>query len=268
MSTGAAAFVRPRTLAPADLRLVVVPHAGGSGAVYHPMTRCLPPSWELLLLDLPGRGKRHGLPPLTDMKALVAQVTDDVVALADGTPLALFGHSFGAVVAAETARSLESRGTVPLWVGVSGRQAPAVRPGIRLLDPTLSEVELARRLTRLGGMPDRLDELPEFRARFLQLIRSDLRALDSYRPAAGRRPLTGDLTAFAATDDALAPAAGAAAWAPETTGAFRRRIFPGGHFHFLKDAFRAFTAAVVAEIEETRGRLSPSSAPTGREETA
>lgn len=255
-----AAFVRPRSLPSPDLRLVVVPHAGGSGAVYHPMTRRLPPGWDLLLLDLPGRGKRHDRPPFTDMTALVAQVTEDVAAVADGTPLALFGHSFGAVVAAETARSLQRRGTAPLWVGVSGRQAPAVRPGVRLLDPALSEVELARRLTRLGGMPDRLDELPEFRARFLQLVRADLRALDSYRPDPGRPPLTADLTVFAATDDALAPAAGAAAWAPETTGAFRRLTFPGGHFHFLDDAFPAFTAALVAEIEETRGRLAASRA--------
>ncbi|MFF8883323.1 thioesterase II family protein [Streptomyces flaveolus] len=265
MTTGTDAFVRPRAVAAPAVRLVVVPHAGGSGSVYHPMTRFLPPTWDLLLLDLPGRGRRHAEQPVTDMKALVARVTEDVLAVSDGTPLALFGHSLGAVVASETARSLQDRGTAPLWLGVSGRQAPGIQPAIRLLDPSLSDVEFVRRLTRLGGMPDRLDELPEFRDRFLKVIRSDLRALDSYRPDPGRRPLTGALTVFASTDDALAPAPGAAAWAPETEGTFRRRLFAGGHFHFLGDAFPAFTEAVVAEIREALGTLSSSAATGGRE---
>ncbi|MFJ8946312.1 thioesterase II family protein [Streptomyces sp. NPDC102395] len=263
--TGTDAFIRPRTVAAPALRLVVFPHAGGSGSVYHPMTRVLPPTWDLLLLDLPGRGKRHTEPSITDMNTLVARITDDVLPFADGTPLALFGHSLGAVIASETARSLQALGLAPLWLGVSGRQAPGIQPAIRLLDPNLSDMEFVRRLTRLGGMPDRLNELPDFRDRFLQVVRSDLRALDSYRPDPEREPLSSALTVFASTDDALAPAPGAAAWAPETEGVFRRRLFPGGHFHFLADAFPAFTEALVAEIQEALGTLSSSSSTAGRE---
>ncbi|MHC5909218.1 thioesterase II family protein, partial [Streptomyces sp. S6] len=211
MSAGTDAFIRPRTVAAPAVRLVVVPHAGSSGSAYHPMHRTLPPTWDLLLLDLPGRGRRHAQAPVADMDTLVARVTDDVLAHADGTPLALFGHSLGAVVASETARRLQARGAAPLWLGVSGRQAPGIQPAIRLLDPSLSDMEFVRRLTRLGGMPDRLDELPEFKDRFLQVIRADLRALDSYRPDPGREPLSSALTAFVSTDDALAPAPGAAA---------------------------------------------------------
>ncbi|MFI2435497.1 thioesterase II family protein [Streptomyces sp. NPDC018693] len=266
MSTDA--FVRPRAVAAPEVRLVVVPHAGGSGSVYHPMTRFLPPTWDVALLDLPGRGKRYTQPAITDMATLVARVTEDVLALSDGTPLALFGHSLGAVIASETARSLQGCGIAPLWVGVSGRQAPGIQPPLRLLDPSLSETELARRLTRLGGMPEQLDELPEFRDRFLKVIRSDLRALDSYRPAPGREPLSSALTVFASTDDVLAPAPGAAAWAPETTGAFRRRLFTGGHFHFLGEAFPAFTEILVAEIRAALDGMSPSVARAGQEGVA
>lgn len=242
------AFIRPRTVRDPSLRLVVLPHAGGSGNVYYPMTRHLPESWDLLLLDLPGRGRRHASAPLTDMAAMVACVTDDVLACADGTPLALFGHSLGAVIASEVARSLEARGTAPVWVGVSGRQATSLQPANRVLDPGLSDAELALRLARLGGLPDRLDELPEFRDRFLRLIRADLRALDSYRPAPQRRPLSSPLTAFASTDDVLAPPSGLSAWGRETTGRFRQRVFDGGHFHFMGAAFPAFTEALVTEV--------------------
>ncbi|MBL1100883.1 thioesterase II family protein [Streptomyces coffeae] len=258
--TATDAFIRPRTATAHELRLVVIPHAGGSGSVYHPMHRVLPPGWDLLLLDLPGRGKRYAHPPLTNMASLVARVTEDITVLDDGTPLALFGHSLGAVIASETARSLQARGRAPVWVGVSGRQAAGIQPAVRLLDPSLSDTELARQLTRLGGMPDRIDELPEFRDRFLRLIRSDLRALDSYRPDPEREPLSADLTVFASTDDALAPVPGVPAWSQETSGEFRRRLFQGGHFHFLGKTFPAFTEVLAAEITQTLARLAPAGA--------
>ncbi|UED88046.1 thioesterase II family protein [Streptomyces profundus] len=255
---GGDAFIRPRTVPAPELRLVVVPHAGGSGSVYHPLHRVLPTDWDLLLLDLPGRGKRHAQASVTDMASLVELVTEDVSALDDGTPLALFGHSLGAVIASETARSLRTRGIAPVWVGVSGRQATSIQPAIRLLDPSLSDTELARRLARLGGLPDRIDELPEFRDRFLRLIRSDLHALDSYRPDPDREPLSADLTVFASTDDALAPVPGVSAWSRETSGDFRRRLFQGGHFHFLGETFPDFAEALAAEITHTLARLTPS----------
>ncbi|WP_326595158.1 thioesterase II family protein [Streptomyces sp. NBC_01803] len=245
-------FVRPRALRDPALRLVVFPHAGGSGNVYYPMTRHLPESWDLLLLDLPGRGRRYASAPVPDMATLVALVTEDVLSEAGAggrdTPLVLFGHSLGAIVAAETARSLTARGGGPAWLGVSGRVAPGRPPGTGELDPALPDAELAGGLARLGGLPDRLDELPEFRDRFIRLVRSDLRALASYRPDPLRRPLDCPVTAFAAADDALAPPSGLTDWAAETSGPFRHRVFPGGHFHFLGEGFPAFTEALVAEI--------------------
>ncbi|MFB8029011.1 MULTISPECIES: thioesterase II family protein [unclassified Streptomyces] len=253
--SAADAFIRARRVDHPELRLVVVPHAGGSGNVYYPMSRHLPPSWELLLLDLPGRGRRHTSPPLADMRAIVDRVTDDVLSVDDATPVALFGHSLGAVIASETARSLEAEGTAPVWVGVSGRQAPMLQPANRLLDPSLSDVELARRLGRLGGLPDRLDELPEFRDRFLRLIRADLRALDSYRPDPRRRPLRCPLTVFASTEDVMAPPSGASAWSRETTAGFRQKVFDGGHFHFLGGTFPDFTETLATEIQHALGAV-------------
>ncbi|MDJ0463795.1 alpha/beta fold hydrolase [Streptomyces sp. H27-C3] len=253
--SAADAFTRARTVDTPTLRLVVVPHAGGSGNVYYPMSRSLPPTWELLLLDLPGRGRRHTSDPLVDMTSVVARVTDDILAVSDATPTAIFGHSLGAVIAFEAARSLQAQGAAPVWVGVSGRQAPVLQPANRLLDPSLSDVELARRLARLGGLPARLDELPEFRDRFIKLIRADLRALDSYRPDPQRQPLTCPLTVFASTDDAMAAPSGASAWGRETTMGLRQQVFDGGHFHFFGETFPAFTAVLASEIQHALGRL-------------
>ncbi|AXI80110.1 thioesterase II family protein [Peterkaempfera bronchialis] len=241
-------FVRPRRLDDPALRLVVLHHAGGSGAAYFPLVRSLPADWDALLLDLPGRGKRHAQPPLEDMAELVARVTEDILPWADGPPLAIFGHSLGAVVAHETARALEARGASPVWVGVSGRAAPGWQGAAALPRHDLSDTELMSRLTEMGGMHPRIDELPDFRERFLDLVRRDLRAVAAYRPDPAREPLGVPLTAFGAVDDAWAPPRSLARWEQETCEEFRQRTFTGGHFYLLGPGGAAFTAELVREI--------------------
>lgn len=249
-------FIRPRSVDDPVVRLVVFHHAGGSASAYFPLVRGLPQDWDLLLLDLPGRGKRHTSPPLTDMAALVALATRDVLPWAEA-PLALFGHSFGAVLASEVARVLPDHGVRPSWVGVSGRAAPAHRVAEDYTLPEFTDAELLSRLTEMGGLPDRLDELPEFRDRLLRLVRADLRAVASYRPDPDRKPIAAPLTAFVSTDDAWAPLAEIGAWARETAGEFRQRVFSGGHFHFLGESFATFTGALVQEIRRSMRRTPP-----------
>jgi surfactin synthase thioesterase subunit len=243
-----AAFVRPRAVAEPALRLVVIHHAGGSAATYFPLARLLPPDWELLLLDLPGRGKSHARRPIEDMADLAAWAAETMRPWADGTPLALFGHSLGAVVAHEAARLLAAAGTAPVWLGVSGRPAPGQYVPAGMPDTGLPDDELMRRLTAMGGMHPRIDELPEFRARFLELVRSDLRAVAGYRPDPERPPLDVPLTVFGAAGDTVAPPHTLPGWSTQTRAGFGRLTFDGGHFHFLGPGFPDFAVGLVEEI--------------------
>jgi surfactin synthase thioesterase subunit len=242
--------LRPRPVERPSLRLIVFHHAGGSAAAYFPLVHGLPDDWDLVLPDLPGRGRRYDVPALDDMAALVSVAAEDVLGWA-GPPIAIFGHSLGAVVAAEAARAAQAKGVEPVWVGVSGRPAPDRHVDAGLDPYRLSDEELMRELTAIGGIPGRIDEVPEFRERFIRLVRTDLRALGSYRPDPDRVPLTAPLTAFGATDDVLAPPASIAAWAGETSGVFRQRLFTGGHFHFLRESFPAFARTLGHEIQRS-----------------
>ncbi|MFJ9818069.1 thioesterase II family protein [Streptomyces sp. NPDC101151] len=255
------AFVRPRRLDAPALRLAVIHHAGGSAAAYFPLHRGLPDDWDLLLLDLPGRGKRHGEAPSADMAELVDRAVEDLLPWSGSAPLALFGHSLGSVVAFEVAHALEDRGVPVAWVGVSGRPGPKSPVPAPRLDPALPDEELLHGLARLGGLPSLFHEHPDLRHRFLGLIRADLRALGTYRPDPLRRPLSAHLTAFGAVDDPLAPPDSLNAWAGETAGEFGRRLLPGGHFHFLSDSFTRFTRLLTAEIR-TRVPSSPTEQPS------
>jgi surfactin synthase thioesterase subunit len=240
-------FTQPRQVAQPALRLVVFHHAGGSAAAYFPLARSLPGDWDVLLLDLPGRGKRMRAAPIEDMAQLVGVAVADVLPWAQGAPIALFGHSLGAIVAAETARHLEARGARPAWVGVSGAVAPEHRASARLPGHDRPDAELLAELAGMGGMPDQIDEVPEFRDRVLRLVRADLRALATYHAEPGREPLTAPLTVFSATDDVWVPPPMLPAWAHETCGPVRQRMFTGGHWHFLGAALPAFAAEVAQE---------------------
>ncbi|MFH8979009.1 thioesterase II family protein [Streptomyces sp. NPDC017890] len=257
MNSRARVFHRPRPVDAPAVRVVGFHHAGGSAAVYRPLVQCLPDDWDLLLLDLPGRGRRAGQPALDDMTDVVATAVADVLPWVDGTPLALFGHSMGAVVALETARSLEGLGSAPLWTGVSGRVAPHFeRPGAVPLS-TLDDDDLLRVLLGLGGMPERVTESADFIDRFLRTVRADLTAVDNYRPAASRSPMSSPLSVFGGTQDAWAPPAAMHLWRRETSSRFAQKFFPGGHFYFLNDRFPALTDQLVRQITTCRHDSAP-----------
>jgi surfactin synthase thioesterase subunit len=248
-------FVRPRPVDDPALRLIGFHHAGGSAAVYYPMIREFPEDWDLVLLDLPGRGKRHREPPISDMGELVGRVVQDVTPWI-GAPFALFGHSLGAILAAEVGRELDARGTPPVWVGVSGRAAPLFQRNVRRRLHELDDETLLKELLSLGGIPERVHEVPEFIARFLRIARADLQAAESYTPHPQRPPLTCPVTAFGGDGDTWAPQEMVAAWSQETRGGFQQRRFPGGHFYFLGHSFAEFTRQVVSEARGTAERAA------------
>jgi surfactin synthase thioesterase subunit len=249
-------FIRPRRLADPELRLVVIPHAGGSAAAYYPIATSLPRRWEPLLLDLPGRGRRGRSAPLTDVVSMAATAAADIRPWADGTPLALFGHSLGAVVAVETARLLQNADVALTWTGVSGSASPQARAVSPSPDRELTDAELLAEMAEMGGLHKRVGEAPELLRRFLDLVRSDLRALNRYRPDPARPALASPLTAFGAAADKWAPPEAVGSWSSETSSVFRHRTFAGGHF-YLFDMAEAFAREIAREV----GRCLSASAP-------
>jgi len=240
-------FTRPRPHAHPSLRLIVFHHAGGSAAIYHPISAQLPPDWELLILDLPGRGKRYAEAPVSNAAELIERVMNDVRPWLD-VPVALFGHSLGAILAAEVGRAWERRGEPPIWIGVSGRVAPTLQAQTRRLS-TLDDASLMSEVLALGGTPDRLADIPELREHFLRVVRADIAVLESYQPAPDRPALGAPVTAFAGTSDVWAPPTTMRPWARETRSDFRLREFEGGHFFFLGPAFPEFARELVREID-------------------
>lgn len=212
----------------ARLRLICFPHAGGGATTFREWPAGLPPEIEVWAAQLPGREVRIRETPLASVSAAVPPLADGARELFEG-PFALYGHSMGALLAYELARHLEAvANRSPVHLFVAGRQAPHV-PDERKCLADLPDAELIEELRQLNGTPAAILENQEMLQLMLPTIRADFALVESYRWEAGQR-LRCPLTAMAGLEDSSARPSGLDAWQEQTSAAFKRRMFPGGHF--------------------------------------
>jgi surfactin synthase thioesterase subunit len=222
------------------VRLVCFPHAGGSASFYFPVSAALTPGVEVHAVQYPGRQDRRAEQPVESISALADAVTEVVRPLTD-RPLAFFGHSLGAILGYEVALRLEAAGAPPLVrFFASGRRAPS-----RYRPETVSDRDdqaILAELRLLSGTNGDVLGDPELVQMILPAVRSDFLAIERYRHTSGQRlscpvvSLIGDVDPRVDEDEARA-------WAAHTTGGYRLRVFPGGHFYLVDQA-----ASVIQEV--------------------
>jgi surfactin synthase thioesterase subunit len=220
----------PRSRAPAaGFRLLCLPHAGAGASVYNAWRAHLPQERVAVVpLQPPGREMRFREPPFTAVEPLVEELSEALAPWLE-PPYALYGHSLGALVAFELARSLRRAGArAPVGLLVSARPAPQL-PRLRPAAHLLPDARLVEELEALGGIPQEvaLDEaLLDF---LLPLLRADLEVNEDY---VYRRepPLDIPITAFAGRADPRVPAGELEPWREQTRAGFRLHVLPGGHF--------------------------------------
>ncbi|WP_236794636.1 thioesterase II family protein [Amycolatopsis sp. GM8] len=222
----------------AAVRLVCLPHAGAGATSFTRWLPLFPPEIAPVRVQLPGREDVVARPPLLSMAELLDGLLPQVSKL--DAPIALYGHSMGALVAFELARALE---TPPMHLFVSGRRAPRL-PSRKSPIHDLPDEEFGRALAArgLGGIGH-----AAFQRYALPLIKADLTVSEDYeyQPAP---PLPCPLTVFYGNDDPIVERDQAEAWSVETAGAFALHTFPGDHF-FHHD-HRAAIVAVMSEALE------------------
>ncbi|WP_328689251.1 alpha/beta fold hydrolase [Streptomyces caniferus] len=217
-------------------RVVCFPHAGGGAGAFRPLATALAASpaaqdhpYEVLAVRYPGRHDRLREERIEQVTELAAGAYQALAPLT-GRPLTLLGHSMGALVAYEVTRLLEQEGTTrPVRLIASSAWAPSrVRNGtVHLRD----DDGLVEEIRRTGGTDPRLLEDRAVLATSLPVVRSDYKAVETYRHRPGP-PLRTPVTVLVGDADPLVAVEDAGAWRRHTVGGFRMRIFPGGgHFY-------------------------------------
>lgn len=215
----------------AQVRLVAFAHAGGGPMTFRHWADELAPQVELWNVTLPGRAARWREPFARDWAPLVdglsAAIVRDVPA-----PVALFGHSLGALLAFEVARRLTRAAAAPVHLIVSGRGAPDGAPAIELPE---TNAALLRHVDLLyGGIPDEVLASQELLDHFLPILRADLELARAYALRPGMA-LTCPITAMTGDSDPIAPPCELARWSRQTGAGCELRVLAGGHFQLVDD---------------------------------
>jgi surfactin synthase thioesterase subunit len=176
------------------------------------------------------------------METLVETLVEALRPLLD-RPFAFFGHSLGAIVAFETARSLRGRGLSPAHLFVSGNIAP------HLPDPAppihaLPADAFLRELKELNGMPQAVLDSQELLDIMLPVVRADFTLLETYQYDS-QPPLDCPITAFGGLQDPRTTRSGLEDWRTQTVGTFDLIMLRGDHF-FL-DAERPLLLHAIAQ---------------------
>lgn len=241
-------------LPPAVLTLVCFGAAGSGGSQFIAWNRQLPPWLRAVAVQLPGREARYREAPVKDWAVLATQVARAIAAQEFG-PFAFFGHSFGALLAYETARALRRQGVAqPCHLCVAGRDAPHLPHGYPktygLPEPQFIEV-----LRGYGGFDERILGEPELLRFFLPVLRADLEMNTEYVHLP-ETPLALPITALRGTDDRVCSSARLAAWRELSTGPFAAGELGGGHF-FFRAAVRPLLDRLATALAPHACRLEP-----------
>jgi len=225
---------KPRPTSVGRVRLFCFPPAGMGAAYYRLWDAQFPDTVEVYAVQLPGRTMRMAEPPVTNIPNLVQPIASAIAAHLD-RPTVFFGHSMGAVLAAETARELMTRDfPAPVHMFVSGRRPPHLSdpmPPLRGLSDDAFVVEIDR---RYGGIPKAILDSPDVLALVLPALRADIAALETF-PAKARAVLSTPITVFGGDCDLLTPRSHLDAWKSETTAPVDVHLFRGGHFYLDRE---------------------------------
>lgn len=235
-------FRRHRSATSPRIRLVCLPHAGGTASFFHAWAGAFGGDVEVLVARYPGRQERIAEPCIDRMEPLAEAITQALLPFRNAG-LALFGHSMGASLAYEVAVRLEhTHGIRPDGLFVSARQAPhrvGVRPGHPHGDEALIE-----EVRRLGGVDVDVLNDPDLRELVLPAIRADFHIVETYAPrppVAVNCPVVG----YVGRDDPDVGADDMSAWANIAAREFDLRVFPGDHFYLVP-----WRAALIGDLAD------------------
>ncbi|QUQ67498.1 thioesterase II family protein [Kutzneria sp. CA-103260] len=249
-------FPTAHAVADPRLMLLCLPPGGGDVSFFSSWQRALGEDVAVNPAALPGHGRRVAEPLMNSISDLADGLLEPALR-ATAAPLALFGHSLGALVAFELAHRLTAAGRPPVLLIVSGSPAPQSHPRTSQ-SYELSDEEFLDSVIALGGVSDGLLDFPDMRSFLLPILRADFAAAETYH--CPPRPLLDiPFLVLGGNSDPSVHRSELDLWCDMTSGPSEVAVFDGGHFYLVDQLsevlskIRAVTGSALARHYEREG---------------
>lgn len=242
-------FVTERFNPSAKVRLFCFPYAGGSSNAYRGWQDKFGEEVEVVAVELPGRGKRFNDPVITSLTEIVSQLRKEMEYFLD-KPFIFFGHSNGALISYELARTLQKDSVFGLQhIIVSAKEAPQLVCRNTTLLCDLPDDELIEELRTFDGTPEVFFQNKELMELYIPMLRADFSIGETY-DFKSDVPLRSNVTLFGGKLDKNTSVADIMKWGENVIGSIQYQDFNGGHFfiHTCKDKVIDSIKKIVVNI--------------------
>lgn len=230
----------------ARLRLFCFPYGGGGANVFRLWSSLLPPEVELGAIQLPGRENRFKETPLNRLEPLVETLADVMQPVLD-KPFAFFGHSLGAIVSFELARTLRRKSRPqPAGLFVSGCGAPQQHRHQNIHQ--LPEPEFIEAVKKYNGISEEIIQSKDLMQLILPCLYGDFSVFETYQYV-HQPPLNCPISAYGGLEDDNVTPEELAAWKVQTINQFEVQMFPGDHF-FVNSAYHSLLGTLSDKLRQ------------------
>ncbi|WJV55270.1 alpha/beta fold hydrolase [Prodigiosinella aquatilis] len=208
--------------------LVIFHHAGGSAAALRTFAKSFPSDFNIILMEMPGRGRRRQEPLLFEADKVIQDFFPRIPA---EDPIVFIGHSLGAYIAylmASHCRTRDPYRNIGL-VAISNLPIHCRQhfPSLDLSD--ISQQQLLQFAELAGQLPDWLKQDERLIKQFLQVFAADLSVANSINTEQEAPLVNTPILVIYGKDDPLLPSP-PYRWQECTQNAFQMIGIPGDHF--------------------------------------
>lgn len=186
-------------------------------------------SFDVIALELPGRGRRMDEELLHDFDMAAADLYRQVIQKIRLGSFLIYGHSMGAYLALRVAGMLEKAGKFPAYLIVSGNAGPGIHEQKKIY--LLEQAAFLEELKKLGGVPDEFIGNAELLEFFEPILRADFEIAernDMQDEPAITAPL---LAMMGSSEEKIQEISN---WGRFTKSEFRHELLEGDHFFIHK----------------------------------
>lgn len=219
--------------------------AGGSGYSYLFLNKYLSLTFEIVSVELPGRGRRINEDLITSIDLAVKdQINEVLKKRRNNLPFLIYGHSMGAVLAFEVVKLLKQIKDTPFCLIVTGNAKVISAEKKHLYK--LPELEFIKELKAMGGTSNEIFEDVELFRFFEPILRADFKLIDSYNNKDLTKVDCPILCAMGSLENHVESIHN---WKDFTESSFTSKIFPGNHF-FIHEHSEALADFIIQAYHE------------------